>query len=405
MTHRGADTLLKREPVLDGIRGIAIVLVLFHHFVIYSQLPQEVKLDHYLRILGGASWSGVDLFFVLSGFLITGILYDSKSSSRYFTTFYGRRVLRIFPLYYAVLAIAFFVLPALLDPTTAEQLRRGQIWYWTYTSNVDVAVNQWPQPLHLAHFWSLAVEEQFYLIWPFAVFALERRKLISVTVACFIGALALRFVLPNWLHHLSVYTLMPARMDALAAGAFLALVARGERRSEERSRWIRSLVFVAAAVVVGLMVYLRGLHPEAGLVRTFGYSVLALLFASFIAIARAADDDSILAGALSSRALTTLGKYSYALYVFHHPVMVYMRDREFDTSVLPEIKGSQILGFLAFSAVAMTASSILALLSWRFLETPFLKLKSHLPYSTRTRVRESGGEAAAVDARSKTLQS
>jgi peptidoglycan/LPS O-acetylase OafA/YrhL len=397
MTNSGADTLLKREPVLDGIRGIAILLVLFHHFVLYSQLPQEVRLDNYLRILGGASWPGVDLFFVLSGFLITGILYDSKGSSRYFSTFYGRRVLRIFPLYYAVLAIAFFV-----HPTTAERLREGQIWYWTYTSNVDVAVNQWPQPLHLAHFWSLAVEEQFYLVWPFAVFALERRKLISLTVACFIAALALRFVLPNWLHHLSVYTLMPARMDALAAGAFLALVARGERRSGERWRWIRGFVFVGAAVVVGSMVYLRGLHPEAGLVRTLGYSFLALLFASFIAIARAADDDSILAGALSSRALTTLGKYSYALYVFHHPVMVYMRDREFDTSVLPEVMGSQILGFLAFSAVAMTASSILALLSWRFLETPFLKLKSRLPYSTPAPGREEVGEAAAVDARPQT---
>src|SRR5687768_12816390 len=201
-----------REPVLDGVRGVAISAVLWHHFVIYSGFEARVPFDHLLWESGSLGWAGVDLFFVLSGFLITGILYDSRSSGRYYVNFFGRRALRILPLYYGVLVLAFLVLPVFLEPQSAESLTRNQAWYWLYLINVKVALDGWDAAAYLGHFWSLAIEEQFYLIWPLAVRALSRRKLLLVCAVCFIGALGFRFLLPMWLPELAVYVLMPTRM-------------------------------------------------------------------------------------------------------------------------------------------------------------------------------------------------
>ena len=181
-----------REPVLDGIRGLAIFAVLWHHLVTFSGLEPAVRLDYHLWRTGSWGWVGVDLFFVLSGFLITGILYDSRSSGRYYFNFFGRRALRILPLYYGVLAVAFLVVPAFLAPRSAEALTRDQAWYWLYLINVKFAFDGWPEPAYLGHFWSLAIEEQFYLIWPLVVRMLSRRRLLLVCMVCFLAALGLR---------------------------------------------------------------------------------------------------------------------------------------------------------------------------------------------------------------------
>src|SRR5262245_10664845 len=164
-----ASKIASHIPALDGIRGIAILLVLLFHFGQYGHgLPYPAvfvdKLFHRICQIG---WVGVDLFFVLSGFLITGILYDSKGRNHYFRNFYVRRCLRILPLYYFSLILFLIVLPKLFPLHTGfRSLRQDSFWYWTYLSNVRVAYRGWDSFGVLDHFWSLAVEEQFYLLWP-----------------------------------------------------------------------------------------------------------------------------------------------------------------------------------------------------------------------------------------------
>jgi peptidoglycan/LPS O-acetylase OafA/YrhL len=169
----------KHIPILDGIRAYAVLLVCFAHFFQVN----EINLYKSSKILGVLFFklsqiglTGVELFFLLSGFLITGILLESKKSSKYFTTFYARRFLRIFPLYYAVLAISFFVLPFLIHMDAAgKEIIRNQGWLWTYTSNLVGFFNQvsWDSSLNFpwfGHFWSLCVEEHFYIFWPLLIY-------------------------------------------------------------------------------------------------------------------------------------------------------------------------------------------------------------------------------------------
>ena len=165
------DRSLERGHILalDGLRGIAILLVVFSHFVSNLRIPADgwawplVSIAH-------AGWAGVDLFFVLSGFLITGILVDARGSSTYFKSFYARRALRILPAYYGFLLAIFVVLPLLhLGAGDNYMLaRQHQGWYWLHLTNVMMAIGELPGhgPYPSTLFWSLAVEEQFYLIWP-----------------------------------------------------------------------------------------------------------------------------------------------------------------------------------------------------------------------------------------------
>src|SRR5687767_5633954 len=217
-------------PALDGVRGFAILLVLVLHFSAYGhELPRSgLLIDQLYYRVAAAGWIGVDLFFVLSGFLITGILYDAKGSPHYFRNFYIRRTLRIFPLYYGAL-ILFLVIFPLLWPNHGglRSMQNDGWWYWTYLSNLKIARDGWPQFGAIGHFWSLAVEEQFYLIWPLLVLALNRRQLQITCVLCLIAALAVRVVLNAQGNNPAAFVLTPARLDALAVGAYLALAARG----------------------------------------------------------------------------------------------------------------------------------------------------------------------------------
>lgn len=365
-------------PALDGLRGLAILLVLLHHFTFYSGMKAEMFLDRLYYMTTMAGWCGVDLFFVLSGFLITGILVDAKGGPGYFRNFYMRRTLRIFPLYYAALALTFLLAPVVL--AAGAEFSADQLWYWTYLINVKIALDGWPAQNAIAHFWSLAVEEQFYIVWPVLVLALSRRGLFSACAACIALALWTRVALTWADEDLAAYVLMPARMDSLALGALLALLARepGGLQRWRRAAW--GVAAVSGALLGWIFVAKRGLWLHHRQIHTVGFSIIALFFAALLTLTVTAREASLLHRLFTLRPMMMLGRYSYGLYVIHHPVAIGLGSL-LGGWQLPTVLGSRLPVLLVFSAVCFVVSLLLAMLSWHLFESRFLRLKDR--FATR----------------------
>jgi peptidoglycan/LPS O-acetylase OafA/YrhL len=382
--------------VLDGLRGLAILLVMQYHF--WGLLPGIVGrrstrgLDVELLRLFGAGWCGVDLFFVLSGFLITGILYDSRQSRSYFSSFYARRVLRVVPLYYAFLVIVLFVLPhipSLGHGLQLEALEEVQVFYWTYTVNIANALKGLSARIPVVHsqFWSLAIEEQFYLMWPAIVlWCADRRHLMVVCAVLVVTAFALRCVLVlnagfQIFDSTAGYFLLPCRIDTLAVGSFIALALRGEPASVRRLAGTAPFVAGASFVVLaGLYLTQERFFPTVSAVQTVGFSALAAFFGSLLLLAVRAPSDRRLHRALANPVLRAFGKYSYALYVVHLVVAFrVMRDMGGQWWRQP-VAGSYVVTNVIFSASATVASLAIAWLCWHLLERPILGLKRYFPY-------------------------
>ena len=372
-----------RIKPLDGVRGLAILFVIaFHTFnTALSVSPGELHFGFLPRLLigfCGSMWSGVDLFFVLSGFLITGILMDSQRGEGYFRNFYVRRALRIFPLYYVVLITVLWIVPAVVGlgrlPALYSHLLANQAWLWVYLQNYIQAKGPHTLP-GMGHFWSLAIEEQFYWIWPFVVYFCTRRTLFRICIAICAGVPLLRLVLflngvqPWALRH---YTF--TRFDTLVFGAIAAILVREELPALwwRRFAWFLNAV---AVLFIAIEVLRTGFVPFEGVATVIGgYSAVAVLFASLIYYC--AKGDGILQSMLSAGPLRWFGKYSYAIYILHPPIDLY-----YHASIQPRIHTTSLaLSFLCSFGFVMAIACAGAQLSWYLVESPFLKLKSHFEY-------------------------
>ena len=217
--HAG-ERLQRRIPQLDAVRGVAILIVMFHN------ISPKYPVFHLDRIFADG-WMGVDLFFVLSGFLITGILLNTKQSGGYFKNFYVRRCLRIWPLYYSLIFFMFVVVRFLNRSEYQDVLRTSSPW-WAFPLFLQnfllpVSTNA-AGPLGVT--WSLAIEEQFYAVWPLVVRFCSRTQLRRIAIAEICISPALRYYLA--LHRVDLYTNVFCRLDGLMAGALLALLVRAE---------------------------------------------------------------------------------------------------------------------------------------------------------------------------------
>lgn len=354
---------------LDGVRGLAVLAVTLFRFG--TPLQDGTPEGDGLAWVFGKGERGVDLFFVLSGFLITGILFDAKGGGHFFRDFFVRRSLRIFPLYFGVLFVA-FVLLAAVWPAAAhytESARSRQGWLWTYTTNVCLSLDgRWSLGL-FNHFWSLAVEEHFYLVWPFVIAVLSRRAAMIFCVECVVLAAGCRAFLHGW-GHLTVTpdVLTICRMDSLAVGGFLALAARGPGGVRALVPWAWRLAVPAGALLAAASL--------AG--RNFFYlpHTFAAVAGGGVIVWAAAGQSRVSRGLWENRPLAILGKYSYAMYVFGNflvPVAAAHWPPDFLGGTLGPIGGR-----LASVALSVAATFAAAWVSWHMYEKHFVKLKDRL---------------------------
>ena len=365
---------------LDGIRGIAIFLVLIIHLGV--MIPAS-PIEHAVFAGMSVGWIGVDLFFVLSGMLITGILLDSKGHDGYFRNFYVRRVLRIFPLYYALLIFSFYILPMFPHPKVANfsRVTGDEVWYWLFLSNIKMAIAGGPRHGIMDVTWSLAIEEQFYLVWPLLVRSLSQKRLAWACVTLFVGSLLARIILLLLdFAPFTLYVLTPTRLDGLCAGALVAIALRSTSLSQhDLIRIANRGLSIGGLGTAGIMAWYKGLPWDGALVQTVGYSALAVMFAGLVLKTALQSGTPTLVGRLTRlRFLTTLGVFSYSLYLLHLPLRAVLRDTVMRPAEFSSWWGGSLFAQLVFYVVGIAVAIGVAWLSYHMFEKHFLRLKEVL---------------------------
>lgn len=368
-----------RVPELDGLRGIAIALVMLVHFGM--RIEPDSGASEWVWALCRTGWCGVDLFFVLSGFLITGILLDTRSDEGYYRKFFARRVLRIFPLYYGVLLTVFVGLPVLAPGMIDAGLQSKQGFLWAYVSNF-ISIREGAEPwrgttLNFAHFWSLAIEEQFYLFWPLVVYRAGRLRLKRLCVALIVVALPLRMLAHEWIGPFAPYYLTPCRIDTLAWGALAAVWMRLHSRDEMIACGKR-LIACTAPCLAGLFFWRGGLIHFDPVVTGFGFSLLAACFTGVLVLVYCVPQSRWCAP-LRGRFLQSLGRYSYATYVFHGLLQVWLWGF---AEGFRATAGNYFAALLLYVLFCGGVSYACARLTWP-LEVACLRLKRHFEYDSR----------------------
>ena len=359
----------ERNAALDGLRALAILLVILHNTAVFpSQRNWALPID----VLAHFGWVGVQLFFVLSGLLITDVLLRSRGSAHYYRDFQLRRAARILPLYGLVLVVFLYVLPYCVQlPAATLATYRHQWSLWLFVDN-------WRPPITgfvtwFPHFWSLAVEVQFYLLWPLLIAWVPARRLLA-TCGALVGVAIAARTLMWWLGlpAEAIYINSLARMDALIFGAMVAvllhspaLLSRLQRHWRTLSLWVTGLV---VAVALATRIY------DTGDVLTVipGYTLLALGLALLVLSASQPPRSrwgALWQGALSQPALGRIARYSYAMYVLHMPLLILTKPWLAD--VLAPLQSARPL---AFTLCLGLATYLLAALSWHGLEKQFLRL-------------------------------
>ncbi len=352
-------------PELDGVRGLAVLMVLFLHY--WGGATFRNPIIHFTGVLVSCGWAGVSLFFVLSGFLITGIIWDDHNNPGWWKNFYARRVLRIFPLYY--LCVLLLLITAFFAGNGALALHR--IWVLVfYLQNAATNIDYYGSPLGTAHLWSLAVEEQFYLIWPLILSRCSNRQVArAMCVTIFLLSLVCRFAtfltqgLPLYL------ALIFARWGELSVGCYLALSFHNPHRWQRLYRVSRIAFPVLLAVALWAGFHRGSFSTPTMKSYAWGITLAALLCGGLLVLVL---NNRYVGAIFRNGALRRLGTISYGFYLFHallHPVFAWLAD-----TTARHLHGvpTPVLRFFW----AGTISYIVASISFRYFELPFLKLRS-----------------------------
>ena len=391
MNHDEIRVRLKSYiPAFDGLRAVAILWVIVHNASVDTLLHNNLAITKVVELLTNMGWLGVQLFFVLSGFLITGILLDGKKRQprEEFKRFYARRFLRIFPIYYAFLVLV--ILLGFLGghaPGWARAANQHMGWFLVY-------LNNWVQPFQdigLSHLWSLAVEEQFYLLWPMVIILLPFSRLYWICGALILLAPVFRFGVMEWVTDTKLagglaYVLTPARMDALAIGAALAISMRDSRFSGWIQRRMPVLLLLFSGYMLLELAVFRSYASTGGGIVSLNQTMAALLFAVLLYYSIGLEQGNRITFAyrrfLCLPWMRAIGKYSYAIYIFHKPVAVALHasyGADFQQRITAWSGATKLAVFFGDSALIILISFSLAWISWRLIEQPFLNLKRKFP--------------------------
>jgi peptidoglycan/LPS O-acetylase OafA/YrhL len=353
----------RRIPELDGLRGVAVLSVVIAHY--FCEVPGGLQSAKF-------GWLGVDLFFVLSGFLIGGILLDNRGSPRYFATFYLRRACRIFPVYYVVLAVVL----------TLAALFAGNSWldaplpapaYLTYTQNIVMAETGRLGVAWLLPTWTLAVEEQFYFLLPVIIFLTPRRYIISLALTVIAAAPLFRVAAFATMNDVAAGMLLPSRCDLLFFGVLSAAIYR------QPALWSRATANGARALKCGALIGVTGIcavlaatawFADRDLIMIMTPTVGGLLCSSYVLLMVSGAPE---AARFRSPFLRFFGAISYGLYLIHQPICGLMHGILLDAR--PDIAN---LAQLAVTGAALALSVGLAFVSWTYFEAPIVRFGRQL---------------------------
>jgi peptidoglycan/LPS O-acetylase OafA/YrhL len=384
---------LRHLPALDGVRGLAILLVLLVHFAGSAADPALASGSRAERVFArliDTSGCGVDLFFVLSGFLITRILLHSRGGAQPFRRFYARRVLRIFPLYYLALFLVLVVLPQFAGkPPGVREILDRQGWLWLYGGNIACGLfgYSWNQDwMRLDHFWSLAVEEHFYFVWPFLALRLPIRSLVQLLWVFVVLAITAKIAFVGYGMIDASYQLTPCRLDALSLGALIAIGAASGKLSRYAPAARAAIVFSAAGtLVLGMVSHLR---PWLWWTTALVHTMFALLFAGLLVLVLTGEPSGRLARVFSHASLRILGKYSYGLYVWHEILRPFLH-AWVPLAGLEQAVHSRLFGVMLYAAICIGLAFAIAYASWHLFEKHFLRLKSRVELHGGTEVTKT----------------
>jgi peptidoglycan/LPS O-acetylase OafA/YrhL len=384
----------KRRPALDGFRGLAILLVITHHALAGRPDDSASAFEWILRGAASTFWVGVDCFFVLSGFLITGILLDTRGRARALRNFLARRVLRTFPLYYAVVFVCFVVLPPIFGEGMLSELSTRQGWFWLHASNFynvlhNIVRSDGPPVGWMSTFWSLSVEEQFYFAWALTVAIVAPARLWVVALFGLALTLGLRVALAQSSYGDVIYYLTFTRLDALFLGSLLAIWSR-HGLGDRRAHVVAARVIFGGAFVAFCFPSV-GIHGSSFFGETLRYSLAALLFASLLVLALDADRHprSLLDRVFTLPPLRACGKYSYAMYMFNKPIIAGVWILLMGTGA-PRVLGRDG-ALLALVTLATLLSLAASFVSWHALEKHCLALKRYFETRAPTESESPSG--------------
>ena len=344
----------------DGVRGIAALMVMLYHFFFPFINSSKYGFMHYVAKASIFGQTGVTLFFVLSGFLITRILLSTKNQNNYFRTFYIRRALRIFPLYYLFLIIYFFINPLILGDQIISADK--QWYYWVYLQNFAITFN-WNSAGPL-HYWSLAVEEHFYLFWPILVYFVDRKDLSKIIYLIICSAMIIRYILFSNGYEVFYFTF--TTMDALAVGSLLAIQEfNGVTTNKAHSNKFLMLFFILLLPAALGWFFLSG--KSLFWIQIFKFLFISLIFYSLLGCLLTSKENTIIKKILCSKPLQYTGKISYGLYVYH--IILFQYFSFIETKYI-------LLNFIG----SFCLTYIIAGLSYRFFESKFLSLKKYFDY-------------------------
>ncbi len=351
-------------PAFDGWRGVGVILVMLAHC--------------YPNMITRPFWVAMDLFFVMSGFLITGILLDSKQNQHYYKNYIVRRVLRVFPLYYFVLVLSFLVIPYTIPGIMGvnyDFYTKNQAWFWLYGQNWLFSIKGLPEINHsMVHFWSLAVEEQFYIFWPLLIKFFKPKQIVRICVGIILFSVYFRVSLGFKLGLVQPYPYMNtfSRMDSLAIGSIIAIVIRYNKA------WLEKYLNVIAVASFICLLLGFAYFRTGTFLRLYPIFTFVDIFAGCILLYSLSPNKSALIRVGDHSLFRFLGKYSYGIYIYHY-IIFNSLDQHFHPYILKHIN-SEAIAVTLTGVLTIGISIVIAIASFRYLEMPFLKLKKYFAY-------------------------